>query len=135
MSDGGTMTRVAAIQKRLEAVTPGPWELSFDQQQCRLVAPTDPEISCWTFCVRPWVPGDWDECDLNDQRFIASAPADIAYLLRLVEMAAAMQEPVYPTTNAYRCLACRAPSAYLPLTHAPDCPYAVFRAAYEEVQP
>jgi hypothetical protein len=76
--------REAAIRKRLEKITPGPWELEDEETtegghytppQIFSVADEDePKIVC-ILAVRNGV------TETNNGRFIAHAPEDVAYLL------------------------------------------------------
>lgn len=93
------MTRVAAIQKRLEAAVP-----DGNLFVANLPAPLHPALSMFLF----------------------HAPADIAYLLRLVELAAAMPEPLVHRSEPLPpwCAYCRWDNR-----HAPTCPWLLLQAA------
>jgi hypothetical protein len=72
------MTRIDDIRKRLEAATPGPWEMNGSGPGYILEDATSGHaIRCEVCPPEETIPIDYE--------FIANAPTDIAYLLRLVE--------------------------------------------------
>ena len=92
MSDGGTMTRVAAIREKC----------------------ANPAYLLWPD--------------------FSAIKHDLQHLLRLVELAAAMPSPEEDCNDGWMvCRACHNTAPIMEFTHAPDCPWAVWRAAYEEV--
>ena len=76
------MTRINEIKERLANATPGPWEyidgsvLAFIASEGEKCVVADEGMGKWKY----------------DGRFIAHAPTDIAYLLRIAEAAEVMRE-------------------------------------------
>lgn len=99
--------RIAAIQERLSAATPGPWAVEGDKG----------------FGHKVYQPGGWatlyvcgelhqgHDDGLNDATFIAAAPSDVAYLLDLARRQAAQIDAITKTaasaTNVHGRLALR----------------------------
>jgi len=84
--------KLSDIEKRLEAATPGPWYAVADNTGVSTdpdgtAFPSQPEL---IFCLDD---GEYIENrNKADAEFVANAPADIAYLLRLVgELEAALE--------------------------------------------
>ena len=77
-------TRIAEIRARLAALSddhPAPWHLQWANQDVQLIDATGEEVASWLFCIRPWVPTDKDECNLQAITLIAHAPADLQWLI------------------------------------------------------